>query len=343
MQGSNKFQSSNDGRTHGKQQITVSRVASTILQLGDRNGSKLSDIRKAIASKTGLQPTFLQLKTIVRRGLREGALKTSSENRFMTLISMAKRSVQDLSDRYKNEKHSALPKLRVVDRSNQASCSATTSTALLTSSCSEEDAFSLSVSKPITFQNCDSSSIILKGEKQFNIKETTSKEIAVTTSVELLHKNDIPKEILPQAKLSERLNRNFYSFLANNLHGSSGKRIVRMVDGIRIAARIVETEAYLGAVDKAAHSYKGEGAAVLIRSVEPVEGMEKMLELRGSKSSSKKTLKARDLGNGPSKLCQSLAITKASINQRDLVTDDCIWIEADEPIPEEQVVVTARH
>lgn len=172
---------------------------------------------------------------------------------------MAKRSVQDLSDRYKNEKHSALPKLRVVDRSNQASCSATTSTALLTSSCSEEDAFSLSVSKPITFQNCDSSSIILKGEKQFNIKETTSKEIAVTTSVELLHKNDIPKEILPQAKLSERLNRNFYSVPCQQLAMALlGKRIVRMVDGIRIAARIVETEAYLGAVDKAAHSYKGQ-------------------------------------------------------------------------------------
>ena len=63
---------------------------------------------------------------------------------------------------------------------------------------------------------------------------------------------------------------------------------------------------------------------MLIRSVEPLEGVDKMAELRqGKKKSStpsKGSLKIQDLGNGPSKLCQSLNITKPALNQRDLVS-----------------------
>lgn len=76
--------------------------------------------------------------------------------------------------------------------------------------------------------------------------------------------------------------------------------------------------------------------------MEPAEGVEKMLELRTSQSSSKKQLQAKDLGNGPSKLCQSLAITKASVNQRDLVTDANIWLERGFEVPESRVVVSRR-
>ena len=36
-----------------------------------------------------------------------------------------------------------------------------------------------------------------------------------------------------------------------------GQRLVRVVDGQRVAGLIVETEAYLGAIDRAAHTYNG--------------------------------------------------------------------------------------
>ena len=69
---------------------------------------------------------------------------------------------------------------------------------------------------------------------------------------------------------------------------------------------------------------------MLIRSVEPLEGVDKMVELRqGKKKSStpsKGSLKVRDLGNGPSKLCQSLNITKPALNQRDLVGVNRVWV-----------------
>jgi len=120
-----------------------------------------------------------------------------------------------------------------------------------------------------------------------------------------------------------------------------GKILVHVVDGKRLSGRIVETEAYIGADDPAAHSFghrksvrtqsmylsgghsyvyliygmhccfnvvtreAGTPEAVLIRAVEPLEGIETMRRFRHSPS--KDTL----LTNGPGKLCEALAITRA--------------------------------
>lgn len=118
--------------------------------------------------------------------------------------------------------------------------------------------------------------------------------------------------------------------------------------------RIVETEAYLGGEDKAAHSYggkkternqamymppgtayvysvygthhcfnissRGPGAAVLIRALEPLGGLEQMRKYR------KAARKERDLCNGPAKLCQALGIDK-TCDRLDLTSSECLWVE----------------
>jgi DNA-3-methyladenine glycosylase len=130
---------------------------------------------------------------------------------------------------------------------------------------------------------------------------------------------------------------------------SIGKHLVhRSNEGLAIA-RIVETEAYRGPEDRAAHSRGGrrtartevmygpaghaylffvygmhwqlnlvtgrleEPHAVLIRAVEPVAGVELMAKRRGMSA------ERRELTNGPGKLCQALGIDGSAYG-RDLTT-----------------------
>ncbi|MCA1609143.1 MAG: DNA-3-methyladenine glycosylase, partial [Acidobacteria bacterium] len=128
--------------------------------------------------------------------------------------------------------------------------------------------------------------------------------------------------------------------------------VVPSADGTRVSGMIVETEAYLGVIDKAAHSYAGRrttrneityaaGGRVyvffiygmyyqlnlvtgladqphvsLIRGVVPVEGIEIMRERRGK-------MPDKNLTSGPGKLCIALAIDRG-LNGEDL-TGDRIW------------------
>lgn len=117
-----------------------------------------------------------------------------------------------------------------------------------------------------------------------------------------------------------------------------GQYIVHEKPEGHLVARIVETEAYQGPEDQAAHSFGnrrtkrtevmfgepglvytyqmhthtlinvvcgpvGTPHAILIRGVEPVEGLEQMKENRGEK------LKMKDWTNGPGKLTKALGIT----------------------------------
>jgi len=135
-----------------------------------------------------------------------------------------------------------------------------------------------------------------------------------------------------------------------------GQRLVRVDDGHRLAGIIVETEAYLGADDRAAHTFGGrrtprnevmyreggyayvyftygmhhclnvvcggvgEGVAVLIRAIKPVEGVDAMW-LRRPKAG-----RATDLCSGPGRVCQALSID-LSLNGTDLRTSGELFIE----------------
>ena len=143
-----------------------------------------------------------------------------------------------------------------------------------------------------------------------------------------------------------------------------GKKLVtRLPDGLT-SGIIVETEAYMGAIDAAAHSYRGltertriffgDGGfvyvyliygrnlctnvvanvagvpeAVLIRALEPVDGVE-LMKLRRGKNN------LCDLCSGPGKLSQALGVTK-NFYGADLCGDE-IFIE---PAENFQATVTA--
>lgn len=127
-----------------------------------------------------------------------------------------------------------------------------------------------------------------------------------------------------------------------------GKVLVRRVDSEVLSGKIVETEAYYGGNDPASRAYRGkkkfnalmfmsvgktfiymvhanwllnivahvEGGvgAVLIRAVEPIEGIETMRNNRNVK-------RLRDLTNGPGKLTKALAVTK-ELNGIDVTEGD---------------------
>lgn len=144
-----------------------------------------------------------------------------------------------------------------------------------------------------------------------------------------------------------------------------GKRLVRMIDGVRVSGIISETEAYDGMEDLACHARVGKTkrnavmfgaaghayvyftygmhwclnivtgamdypAAVLIRAILPQEGLEIIEMSRG------KALR-KNWTNGPAKLTQALQINHLQ-NGLDITrSDDNLWIEAGLVIDDTQV------
>lgn len=73
----------------------------------------------------------------------------------------------------------------------------------------------------------------------------------------------------------------------------------------------------------------GEGAAVLLRSLEPLRGQPAMRRLRATRrKEGSRELKDKELCNGPSKLCQALDIPRC-FDRRDLACDPEVWLEPD--------------
>jgi DNA-3-methyladenine glycosylase len=146
-----------------------------------------------------------------------------------------------------------------------------------------------------------------------------------------------------------------------------GCELVRTLEGRTLRGRIVETEAY-HQTDAASHSFRGktprvevmfgppghlyvyftygmhyccnvvcgqegEGAGVLIRAIEPLEGVEAMEHNRGG-------LPLKQLTNGPGKVCQALAIDR-KYNGHDLHAEP-VRLVVRPALPPSQIVQTTR-
>lgn len=145
-----------------------------------------------------------------------------------------------------------------------------------------------------------------------------------------------------------------------------GKVLVREVDGRILKGKIVETESYIGAIDKACHAYNGRrtkrtemlysdcgvayvyfiyglyhcfnvvtnekdvAEAVLIRAIEPLNEFDYISQVRYKKQFKELSkTQIKNLTNGPSKLCLAYLIDK-DLNGDKLYEQGKIYLEESE-------------
>jgi DNA-3-methyladenine glycosylase len=150
-----------------------------------------------------------------------------------------------------------------------------------------------------------------------------------------------------------------------------GKVLCTRIDGVLCKGMIVETEAYNGRTDKACHAHfagktkrtkimydrgglayvylcygihhlfnivtnkKGLADAVLIRGIEPIEGIDHILRRRN------KTKLERSVGGGPGIVSQALGISTDQYGTD--LTGSLIWIEDHQrTIPEQNIIASPR-
>ena len=145
--------------------------------------------------------------------------------------------------------------------------------------------------------------------------------------------------------------------------------VVPANNGSRVSGMIVETEAYRGPEDRASHAYGGRRTkrtetmyqlggtvyvyfvygmyyqfnvvtnirdtphAVLVRALQPVEGIENMRDRRQTHSD-------RNLTSGPGKLCIAMGIDR-KLDREDLLGKR-VWIEEGERIPRTRIASGPR-
>jgi DNA-3-methyladenine glycosylase len=175
-----------------------------------------------------------------------------------------------------------------------------------------------------------------------------------------------------EESLPAKLPREFYTranvlSVARDLLGKL--LVVPASDDTRVSGLIVEAEAYRGPKDRASHAFGGrrtrrtetmyqvggtayiffvygmynqfnvvtnvEGIphAILIRALEPVEGIELMKLRRNGQSE-------RNLTNGPGKLCIAMGIDR-TFDRADLLGKK-VWIEEAERVPRSRIVSGPR-
>ncbi len=160
--------------------------------------------------------------------------------------------------------------------------------------------------------------------------------------------------------------------------GECGEPGVNLGDQTLLAGRIVEAEAYLGAIDPGAHAYRGQtprnavlfgppghayvyfvygnhyctnvscqpagdAGCVLLRALEPVCGIAAMAALRGlTLPDHPRPAQLRLLTSGPGRLSAALAISRARHNAQDLCSPHGDMYIADDGAPAAPISATPR-
>ncbi len=176
------------------------------------------------------------------------------------------------------------------------------------------------------------------------------------------------------------LDRSFYDRDPREVaHDLLGKLLIRRVGSQLLVGRVVETEAYLGKDDPAAHSYRGKtdrnavmfgppgfayvyfiygmhfclnvsclpegiAGAVLFRAMEPVSGIDRMARLRNVALPEEPRLSLlRTLTSGPGRMAAALDVTRLRDNGKDLTNSrkSDLWL-ADDGHRVERIVATPR-
>jgi DNA-3-methyladenine glycosylase len=152
-----------------------------------------------------------------------------------------------------------------------------------------------------------------------------------------------------------------------------GKLLIRNLRGQRLIGRITEVEAYLGLHDPASHAARGltannavlfgpsghayvyfiygmyyclnvashlegEAGGVLIRALDPIDGIRTMARLRGLAVDTK----PKALTGGPGRLCEALGITRKNVNGVDVTSVDSPVQIADDGTPPGEIQITPR-
>ena len=169
----------------------------------------------------------------------------------------------------------------------------------------------------------------------------------------------------------EILSEQFYNrYVVDVARDLLGQHLVRILNGQRISGIIIETEAYDGKQDLACHARVGKTnrnavmfgppghayvyftygmhwclnvvtgaidypAAVLLRAIEPVEGLEII-------SQNRQKIQQKNWTNGPAKLTQALQINRNQNGVNLYSQESGLWIERGEKIPENLIKTSPR-
>jgi len=154
-----------------------------------------------------------------------------------------------------------------------------------------------------------------------------------------------------------------------------GKLLIRETPRGLLAGRIVETEAYLGRNDPAAHSYigktprnaimfgpagfayvyfiygnhyclnvtcqkEGVAGAVLFRALEPLEGITTMARARGITVKGDRDL--RNISSGPGRMAEALGVTRERDNGKNFVSPESDLRIGDDGFRAGRIIATPR-